>query len=646
VYLYAGQTISGWAAFDAQDYSPFNDNAMVQILDSFGYVIATPWYADVYAVGDFGDGPWTSWSWTAPIDGTFTIEYRVANFGDSEYDSYALFDAAILVFYVSVNNVAPTVDAGPDQTVDEDEMVSFTGYFTDPGWLDTHTIIWDFGDGSPTVAGPLLPDHVYVYPGVYTVTLTVTDDDGGIGIDSLAVTVLDTTPPTTTLSFLGLYHISDHIYISSTATEILLVAEDAEMPYGSGVDIIQYQRDSTDPDGWVTYTVPFTVDVIGTHRVYYRSIDKAGNVETEKWVDVVVNASELTYTGQVEGVYSDPVYLEARLIDIATQLPISGKMIPFEVGSQTTSAPTNPSGYASAIIILDQPCGPYLVWARFDGDEEYLASESDTHDFVIDKETAIVEYTGSTVVPTTAEKMTLRATVFDDDDGYWGDLTKVQVTFRIYTVAAGSLVLYQTWGPYKVTATSVEGVGVFEIEIPNLSDNSYIVIITLDPEDNDYYQSAPSEDAIITVYKPTGDFVTGGGWIWDSEGHKGNFGFNVKYKNNGLPKGQFIYVYRTSDYKFIIKSTAWLGMAIVGNHSFFEAKCVVQQYDLETGELIWSDGNYKIRVDVWGSDKDEGGDVFQIRVYDKIGLIYHEAGIEPYGLLQGGNIVIHISKEE
>jgi hypothetical protein len=151
---------------------------------------------------------------------------------------------------------------------------------------------------------------------------------------------------------------------------------------------------------------------------------------------------------------------------------------------------------------------------------------------------------------------------------------------------------------------------------------------------------------IITVYEPTGDFVTGGGWIWDSDGLKGNFGFNVKYKNDGLPKGQFIYVYRDGYHEFIVKSTAWLGMAIVDNHSFFEAKCVVQQYDSRTGELIWSEGNYRFRVDVWDNDDTEGIDVLQIRVYDKIGLVYHEAGIEPYGFLQGGNIVIHTAKKE
>jgi hypothetical protein len=202
-------------------------------------------------------------------------------------------------------------------------------------------------------------------------------------------------------------------------------------------------------------------------------------------------------------------------------------------------------------------------------------------------------------------------------------------------------------GPYQVVVTVVDGVGVVEVEIPNLFDGSYIIIISLDPDANAYYQSDPSDDVVITVYEPTGDFVTGGGWIVDSDGHKGNFGFNVKYKKNGLPKGQFIFVYRDGEYKFRVKANAWLGMAIVGNHSFFEAKCVVEQYIADTDVLVWSEGNYLVRVDVWdNADNDNLEDVFQIRVYNKQGLIFFEAGFDPYGTLLGGNIVIHIDKEE
>ncbi len=89
---------------------------------------------------------------------------------------------------VTVSNVAPTADAGVDQTVFSGDTVSFNGSFADPGWLDTHTIEWDFGDDN-TATGILTPTHVYYDKGVYTVTLRVTDDDGCVGEDTMTVTV-------------------------------------------------------------------------------------------------------------------------------------------------------------------------------------------------------------------------------------------------------------------------------------------------------------------------------------------------------------------------------------------------------------------------------------------------------------------------
>ena len=94
---------------------------------------------------------------------------------------------------VTVNNVSPTtsidsmVQPYPSFIITLD-VLEFTGSFTDPGTLDTHTIEWDFGDGT-IFTGTLTPTHAYEYPGDYLVTLTITDDDGGIGTDTMEITV-------------------------------------------------------------------------------------------------------------------------------------------------------------------------------------------------------------------------------------------------------------------------------------------------------------------------------------------------------------------------------------------------------------------------------------------------------------------------
>jgi len=93
---------------------------------------------------------------------------------------------------LTVDNVAPTVDAGSDQTVDEGDSVNFYGSFIDPG-DDTHDIVWDFGDGT-FAAGILTPTRTYSEPLSLVVTLTITDDDGGVGSDVMTVTVKNLAP--------------------------------------------------------------------------------------------------------------------------------------------------------------------------------------------------------------------------------------------------------------------------------------------------------------------------------------------------------------------------------------------------------------------------------------------------------------------
>jgi len=92
---------------------------------------------------------------------------------------------------VVVNNVAPTVGviAGPLAPVQVGSEVSAQAGFSDPGTQDTHTGVLTWGDGSssPTAvsetngSGIASGTHSYTAAGVYTVSLTVTDKDGGVG---------------------------------------------------------------------------------------------------------------------------------------------------------------------------------------------------------------------------------------------------------------------------------------------------------------------------------------------------------------------------------------------------------------------------------------------------------------------------------
>jgi len=94
---------------------------------------------------------------------------------------------------IVVNNVDPTVGAGPDKTSLWGLPVAFHANGADAGSVDNGSLLysWDFDDpNSPVGAVGQDVSHTFSMPGTYNVVVTAYDKDGGSSSDTVQVTVL------------------------------------------------------------------------------------------------------------------------------------------------------------------------------------------------------------------------------------------------------------------------------------------------------------------------------------------------------------------------------------------------------------------------------------------------------------------------
>ncbi len=100
---------------------------------------------------------------------------------------------------VNITNVAPnviTITAPTDPQL-VNTTINTSASFTDNGIPDTHTAVWDWQDGTSTGivtesngSGTVTGSHTYTTAGVYTITLTVTDDDLAFGSNQFMYVVV------------------------------------------------------------------------------------------------------------------------------------------------------------------------------------------------------------------------------------------------------------------------------------------------------------------------------------------------------------------------------------------------------------------------------------------------------------------------
>ena len=182
---------------EAKGIVAFEATAMTSNIDSFtsnqtvsnqtvseqttGYQIAS---RAVNYIWNFGDGG-------SPASGQKAI-HKFAQSGTyyvSVIASSPSGATAAQVHKTTLNKIVKDSPIKNNKEVLQDYPITFNSPFTDKNVLNTHTIRWDFGDGT-TVENKLAPEHVYRQVGSYTVSLEITNEKGSTTSSKIPVEVV------------------------------------------------------------------------------------------------------------------------------------------------------------------------------------------------------------------------------------------------------------------------------------------------------------------------------------------------------------------------------------------------------------------------------------------------------------------------
>ena len=186
---------------------------------------------------------------------------------------------------IKVDNVAPTATiTTPNTTLNQGESLNLGVNYSDAGIKDTHTITWNFGDGTAPVtlgalgfeAQPNLRSHVFTQVGTHNVTVTVTDNDGATSTDTIQVTVNNLAPTINNVDIPTNINEGQTVQLTANATD-------------AGNDTLTYRwylNNSTQPI--IGKTIDYNFTNSGVYPIKLEVIDTDGAI-TPKSVEVTIN---------------------------------------------------------------------------------------------------------------------------------------------------------------------------------------------------------------------------------------------------------------------------------------------------------------------------------------------------------------------
>jgi hypothetical protein len=497
----------------------------------------------------------------------------------------------------------------------------------------------------------------------------VTDIHGNFDACSFTVTVIDNIDPTLTCKPGSPFaRIVDpyQTYYTVVGTEFDATASDA-----CGVASLKYAIDGGAQSAIGASVGGITLN-IGSHNIVWTAVDVNGNSSTcTTVVNVGKRPTTLTNNGVYTVQYSDLAVLSATLTDNTSGSGISGKTITFTIGSQSTTAVTNASGIATTTttIIVTQPAGSYSIVSSFTADATYLGS-TDTDPFTITKENACATYSGPLIQATTtpssgAFSILLSFSVFED--GGAGDVNYGNISLAQARIMNGATDL-SGWLPINLNVPGNYSMGgnVSFTWSGNIGTNTYEVYdISLELNVNSYYSLGCNPTTPITIYKNTGDFITGGGYIIEPStaagvyapqtGEHTNFGFNVKFNKKGTAlQGKMTVVFRHVDGGILktyqIKTNSMTSLGVQNNPdptcdiAVFNSKATLKDVSNPLAPISLG-GNLDLHVTMTDCGEPGTADAIGITLWGPGNVLWVSTSWINYitveEVLDGGNLVVH-----
>jgi len=293
---------------------------------------------------------------------------------------------------------------------------------------------WDFGDGSNATG--VVVDHSYADDGNYTVTLTVTDDDGATSVSTSTKTIMNRPP------------IASFTESTETAYTGETISFNASASYDPDGFIVSYFWDFGDGTNATGVTVSHSYADNGTYVVTLRVVDDDGAESTTSSTKTILNTAPVAaFTESAETVYTN----EIITFNASSSYDSDGSIVSYfwDFGDGT-----NATGVVVEHAYSDN--GNYTVTLTVTDDDGATATSTSIKNVL--NRPPIATFTESAETVYTGEAITFNASGSYDPDG---SIVSYFWDFGDGTNATGVVVThsYSDDGNYTVTLTVTDDDG-------------------------------------------------------------------------------------------------------------------------------------------------------------------------------------------